>query len=66
MAGSDQTKKHFKLRSQRWFDDPEDPGDTAQPPIPVARIARVITSLRILMWPPLPNADRPRRLFRRT
>src|SRR6187200_273439 len=29
MAGSDQTKKHFKLRSQRWFDDPEDPGMTA-------------------------------------
>ena len=29
MAGSDQTKKSFKLRSQRWFDDPEDPGMTA-------------------------------------
>ncbi len=29
MAGSDQTKKHFRLRSQRWFDDPEDPGMTA-------------------------------------
>jgi dihydroxy-acid dehydratase len=29
MAGSDQTKKRFKLRSQRWFDDPEDPGMTA-------------------------------------
>src|SRR3954463_6825941 len=29
MAGSDQTKKNFKLRSQRWFDDPEDPGMTA-------------------------------------
>ena len=29
MAGSDQTKKPFKLRSQRWFDDPEDPGMTA-------------------------------------
>ncbi|CAA9250699.1 MAG: Xylonate dehydratase [uncultured Acetobacteraceae bacterium] len=29
MAGSDQTKKQFKLRSQRWFDDPEDPGMTA-------------------------------------
>ena len=26
MAGSDQTKKPFRLRSQRWFDDPEDPG----------------------------------------
>ncbi|MCG7361842.1 dihydroxy-acid dehydratase family protein [Roseomonas sp. ACRSG] len=25
----DQTKKHFKLRSQRWLDDPEDPGMTA-------------------------------------
>lgn len=25
----DQTKKSFKLRSQRWFDDPEDPGMTA-------------------------------------
>ncbi|MFC3126733.1 IlvD/Edd family dehydratase [Pseudoroseomonas globiformis] len=25
----DQTKKPFKLRSQRWFDDPEDPGMTA-------------------------------------
>jgi hypothetical protein len=22
----DQTKKPFKLRSQRWFDDPSDPG----------------------------------------
>ncbi|MBX9701199.1 MAG: dihydroxy-acid dehydratase family protein [Acetobacteraceae bacterium] len=29
MAGSDQTKKPFTLRSQRWFDDPEDPGMTA-------------------------------------
>src|SRR3954454_15779780 len=29
MAGSDQTRKSFKLRSQRWFDDPEDPGMTA-------------------------------------
>lgn len=29
MAGADQTKKHFRLRSQRWFDDPEDPGMTA-------------------------------------
>jgi dihydroxy-acid dehydratase len=31
MAGSssDQTRKPFKLRSQRWFDDPEDPGMTA-------------------------------------
>ncbi len=29
MAGSDQTKKSFRLRSQRWFDDPEDPGMTA-------------------------------------
>ncbi|GAA0595161.1 IlvD/Edd family dehydratase [Craurococcus roseus] len=29
MAGSDQTRKKFKLRSQRWFDDPEDPGMTA-------------------------------------
>ncbi|WP_456307345.1 dihydroxy-acid dehydratase domain-containing protein [Paeniroseomonas aquatica] len=29
MAGSDQTKKSFKLRSRRWFDDPEDPGMTA-------------------------------------
>ena len=29
MAGSDQTKKEFKLRSQRWFDDPEDPGMTS-------------------------------------
>src|SRR4028118_2161981 len=29
MAGSDQTKKQFKLRSQRWFDDPDDPGMTA-------------------------------------
>ncbi|MBO1075639.1 IlvD/Edd family dehydratase [Roseomonas marmotae] len=25
----DQTKKQFRLRSQRWFDDPEDPGMTA-------------------------------------
>jgi dihydroxy-acid dehydratase len=25
----DQTKKAFKLRSQRWFDDPDDPGMTA-------------------------------------
>ncbi|HEY4251844.1 MAG TPA: IlvD/Edd family dehydratase [Roseomonas sp.] len=29
MAGADQTKKHFRLRSQRWFDDPDDPGMTA-------------------------------------
>jgi dihydroxy-acid dehydratase len=29
MAGSDQTKKPFRLRSQRWLDDPEDPGMTA-------------------------------------
>ncbi|HYZ33750.1 MAG TPA: IlvD/Edd family dehydratase [Crenalkalicoccus sp.] len=29
MAGADQTKKPFRLRSQRWFDDPEDPGMTA-------------------------------------
>jgi dihydroxy-acid dehydratase len=29
MAGSDQTRKAFTLRSQRWFDDPEDPGMTA-------------------------------------
>jgi dihydroxy-acid dehydratase len=29
MAGADQTRKHFRLRSQRWFDDPEDPGMTA-------------------------------------
>jgi dihydroxy-acid dehydratase len=29
MASSDQTKKSFRLRSQRWFDDPEDPGMTA-------------------------------------
>lgn len=29
MAGSDQTQKPFRLRSQRWFDDPEDPGMTA-------------------------------------
>jgi dihydroxy-acid dehydratase len=29
MAGADQTKKRFRLRSQRWFDDPEDPGMTA-------------------------------------
>ncbi|MBX6741187.1 MAG: IlvD/Edd family dehydratase [Acetobacteraceae bacterium] len=29
MAGSDQTKRKFRLRSQRWFDDPEDPGMTA-------------------------------------
>jgi len=25
----DQTRKSFRLRSQRWFDDPEDPGMTA-------------------------------------
>ncbi|EFH09773.1 IlvD/Edd family dehydratase [Pseudoroseomonas cervicalis] len=25
----DQTQKKFRLRSQRWFDDPEDPGMTA-------------------------------------
>lgn len=29
MAGSDQTKKQFKLRSERWFNDPEDPGMTS-------------------------------------
>ena len=29
MAGSDQTQKPFKLRSQRWFDDPADPAMTA-------------------------------------
>ncbi len=30
MAGqSDQTQKTFRLRSQRWFDDPQDPGMTA-------------------------------------
>ncbi|MBE9605031.1 dihydroxy-acid dehydratase family protein [Acetobacteraceae bacterium H6797] len=29
MADADQTKKSFRLRSQRWFDDPEDPGMTA-------------------------------------
>jgi len=29
MADADQTKKKFRLRSQRWFDDPEDPGMTA-------------------------------------
>jgi dihydroxy-acid dehydratase len=29
MVSSDQTKKHLRLRSQRWFDDPEDPGMTA-------------------------------------
>jgi dihydroxy-acid dehydratase len=29
MAEADQTKKTFRLRSQRWFDDPEDPGMTA-------------------------------------
>ncbi len=29
MAGSDQTKKEFRLRSQRWFDDPADPGMTS-------------------------------------
>jgi dihydroxy-acid dehydratase len=28
-AAMDQTKKQFRLRSQRWFDDPEDPGMTA-------------------------------------
>ena len=29
MVGSDQTQKKFKLRSQRWFDDPDDPGMTS-------------------------------------
>ena len=29
MAGSDQTTKKFKLRSERWFNDPEDPGMTS-------------------------------------
>jgi dihydroxy-acid dehydratase len=29
MDDHDQTKKPFKLRSQRWFDDPQDPGMTA-------------------------------------
>jgi len=29
MDDHDQTKKPFKLRSQRWFDDPSDPGMTA-------------------------------------
>jgi dihydroxy-acid dehydratase len=29
MADSDQTRKNSRLRSQRWFDDPEDPGMTA-------------------------------------
>ena len=29
MADFDQTRKHFRLRSQRWFDDPQDPGMTA-------------------------------------
>jgi dihydroxy-acid dehydratase len=29
MDDHDQTKKPFKLRSQRWFDDPHDPGMTA-------------------------------------
>ncbi len=29
MRTMDQTKKQFRLRSQRWFDDPEDPGMTA-------------------------------------
>ncbi|MBW8268254.1 IlvD/Edd family dehydratase [Caldovatus aquaticus] len=29
MAGADQTQKKFRLRSQRWFDDPDDPGMTA-------------------------------------
>lgn len=29
MAASDQTTKKFKLRSQRWFDDPTDPSMTS-------------------------------------
>jgi len=29
VADFDQTRKHFRLRSQRWFDDPQDPGMTA-------------------------------------
>jgi dihydroxy-acid dehydratase len=29
MDDHDQTKKPFKLRSQRWFDDPTDPGMTS-------------------------------------
>ena len=29
MDDHDQTKKPFKLRSQRWFDDPQDPGMTS-------------------------------------
>jgi dihydroxy-acid dehydratase len=29
MAADDQTKRPFKLRSQRWFDDPTDPGMTS-------------------------------------
>ena len=29
MAGSDQTTKKFKLRSERWFNAPEDPGMTS-------------------------------------
>lgn len=29
MAGSDQTTKKFKLRSERWFNDPDDPGMTS-------------------------------------
>ena len=29
MTEHDQTRKPFRLRSQRWFDDPEDPGMTA-------------------------------------
>jgi len=29
MADSDQTKRSFRLRSERWFNDPQDPGMTA-------------------------------------
>ncbi len=29
MAGSDQTQKKFKRRSERWFNDPDDPGMTS-------------------------------------
>ena len=29
MAEHDQTKRAFRLRSQRWFDDPTDPGMTS-------------------------------------
>ena len=29
MADQDQTKRPVKLRSQRWFNDPTDPGMTS-------------------------------------